>query len=308
MDDAELGPPIEASESLQTMPCNSRALGSPLVVDRWTKDIILSRILKGQLANWDRLPGQKVIAYFWKPTMIEVKDSYGAEMMIKEMIEGSLGVSRVRVLISALENEHRDTWSVFLVSNLTAAVATELVDREFLNTPEETIFIVSYDNTVPTYIMTIDGMHFPGVDTMVNEEVRQRIILVFASEPRFLEMMNGVDMEVPANITDEETARYKIDAVLNSVVVEGIMISSGGRARSLFHLYMHIPSNDMVFFDEFRDWIRKAATFFLAARGLGKCIDWECDNCTSWSHPSPLCPVANMEGFFESPTRCLNRY
>lgn len=315
----DLGPPVEANDLMKTLPYNSIPPNSPSVIERWVAGTILLRVSPTQLMQWVQLPGAKVVAYFLNPKIIKAKDSYGAEMTIKRIIEGSLGVSRVRVLISrddyALEwacLRKENAWSIFLLFNLTAAVAAKLVRLEFLNTPAGTICIVPHEpGNCLSHMMAVEGIHFPHITPLVDEEVRLAFTSQMMSNDAFLEMVRGLKIDVPDHLveSDRYSDQHRLGTVLEWMEVRGVMISSGGYARSIFHLYLTLPaSRDPHYYELFRSWFRQHATLSVPGRGYGKCIDWECEHCTSWSHPSALCPIINVEGFFVPSARPLNRY
>ena len=304
--------PVEANPALITLPCNSKAPGSPGVVDRWVREEILANVCLEQREVWDLLPGNKVITYRWQPTLVALKDSYEAELLIKETIERSLGVSRVRVWMSMpKEKDCTDSWSVFLVSNITDTVTVDLIEHEYLNTSLGTIFTVSYiDQRPSTYMATIDGLHFHDVSAVATiPEVQRCLVDGLAADMalRYIAFVS-VNIEVPDDSPDWVKAQRKLARLFEGLSVEGTMVYAGGRPRSIFHVYLDVPTYDMKSHVSLRKYLRRYAKVVHPTRGMGRCVDWECDYCTSWKHPTPLCPVARLDNFFVPPASSVNHY
>lgn len=192
----------------------------------------------------------------------------------------------------------------FLVTGLEEAEARALLDLRVLSTPTATLIVTTLDERPTGYLMTIGGLHLDNDER--GADIVTRIIKNFFLTPTFLRDFNIILGAMPTenltfarNVPDTEIAGLIID----SIRVSGLsVLDNMGNTSTEWRVYVRKFSVSQDDFDAVARMFNGVCIQDRDAQGSAtrKRSDYQCNCCRGKDHPSGLCPLKTVPGFFNN--------
>ncbi|KAJ7689377.1 hypothetical protein B0H16DRAFT_1487232 [Mycena metata] len=189
----------------------------------------------------------------------------------------------------------------FLISGINPAALKKLIDQGWWSTPTITFYVFDYNVPLPRYIMTLQNLCTPSdpeackaVARLVKDKLKS---IKEASE--FLAKHSAA--------SDAKEAEGALD-IIEAKPLE--IALPGGETDLLWNIYFTPPKS--IDFFRLLEWTTAARdlTYDTALHGTGVprvgSDQFFCQGCKGYDHPSGLCPLPRITGWFGAPLQSVS--
>ncbi|RXW11697.1 hypothetical protein EST38_g14159 [Candolleomyces aberdarensis] len=186
----------------------------------------------------------------------------------------------------------------FLLSGLPEDETKALYDFQILSTPTLTLVIFPVRMAPDDYLMTLSG--FLLEPSKENEAIVKDIVATTLEHaPTIIEWFNRHQ----SNLHPRLNLYPAVDiphCVASSIEVRALTVNESSGPQIVWRIYIHPPTLDIKLTAEFTALAKDIQYASVHGYGNAKRTDFQCGLCRGRDHPTIVCPIKTVHGFFNN--------
>ncbi|KAF8053964.1 hypothetical protein FPV67DRAFT_1461777 [Lyophyllum atratum] len=256
----------------------------------------LHNVSRDLVTQWSALDEVKLLLRPYRAVFDE--NPQEAVHRAEDMLMLALGEGARNIVISPPAQANKDPFRFpspypFLVSGITHAAAQELLDLRILSSDKATFFFDPFHPQNPRHLITIRGLTFRDTEEaaiQVADIVRARLV----ATPAVASYIHDHLM-----ITDATAASSAFASLRATSIVASLPRAKGGN-QLLWNIDWDPPQVKITDYFKLVHLVQ-GIMFPTVTRGTGIALIndlvFRCVGCKSMAHPTPLCPIPEIQGW-----------